>query len=105
MVFSCLVSCTLCFLSRHNTQYGTGFVCRVPLDGKDRIVLVTVSHVIPKIETAMSSEFTFQYVKANEGVVVSGSKLFAGLENTHRIHPSQLVCVYLCVYVVFIRAG
>ena len=56
------------------------------------------------MEVALSSEFTFQYVKANEGVAVSGANLFAGLENTYRIHPPQLVmscvqCVCACVRV------
>ena len=57
--------------------------------------------MIPTIEMALSSEFTFQYVKANGGVAVSGTKLFAGLENTHKIHPPQLVmCVYVYVCVL-----
>jgi len=82
---------TLMFPSSHNSQYGTGFIGKLPLDGKDSIVLVTVSHVIPTMEVALSSQFTFQYVKDNEGTSVNGTVLFAGCENSHKVHPPHLV--------------
>lgn len=58
--------------------------------------MVTVGHVIPTMETALASEFTFQYVMADEGVTVSGVKLFAGFENTHNSSDTfgEDVCLY-----------
>ena len=67
--------------------------------------MVTVGHVIPTMETALASEFTFQYVMVDEGVTISGIKLFAGFANTHKIHPIRLVRMCVCINRVFHCVG
>ena len=84
-----LLSC-----SKTSTQCGTGFIGHLPLDGKDTVVLVTVNHVINKMDTALESDFTFQYCEEGQGVVVKGADLLAGCDRVHKACPPVMVCDY-----------
>ena len=81
----------LSFFSQTNTQFGTGFIGHLPLDGKDTVVLVTVHHVINNMDTALTSDFTFQYREIGQGLVVKGADLFAGCDKIHKSCPPVMV--------------
>lgn len=86
-----------CLLLSHNSktsiQCGTGFIGHLPLDGADTVVLVTVNHVLNNMDTALESEFTFQYREEGQGVVVKGKDLFAGCGQICKACPPAMVSV------------